>query len=160
MRTVAVLAASLIVLAGVLIGIMQSPKSPTGAAVYEDAIVTKIIDGDTIVVEGGQKVRLLGIDTDEKGSPCFYPAKERISDLILNRQVKLQGEGDNKDMYDRLLRWVWLDGKNINEQMVAEGLAVARFEQRSAFQDEVAVLEHTALVNNIGCKWENFTIFK
>lgn len=158
MRTLAVLAASLIIIAGILVGIMQSSKSPTGAAVHEDVIVTKIVDGDTVVIEGGQKVRLLGMDTDERGEPCYYPAKERISDLILNKEVRLESEGDDKDMYDRLLRWIWLDGKNINEQMVAEGMAVARFEKQSRYWDEVAALEHTAIVNQIGCKWENFTL--
>ncbi|MCX6719953.1 MAG: DUF5667 domain-containing protein [Candidatus Staskawiczbacteria bacterium] len=44
----------------------------------ENTIVTKVIDGDTIVVEGGFHVRLLGMDADEKGYPCYEPASRRF----------------------------------------------------------------------------------
>ncbi len=159
MRKVALLVAFAILLAGAFF-MLNSPGSPTGAVVgggNEDAIVTRIVDGDTVVVEGGRKVRLLGMDTDERGEPCYAVAKDRLASLILNREVRLEREGDDKDMYDRLLRWIWLDDVNINQRMVAEGLAVARFEQESRYQEEMASVEHSAIVNRLGCKWANIT---
>ena len=57
-------------------------------------LVTKVIDGDTIVVEGGYHIRLLGIDTDEKGYPCYEAAKSRLEELVLNKKVKLE-KGDD-----------------------------------------------------------------
>ncbi|MFH0830154.1 MAG: thermonuclease family protein [Candidatus Aenigmatarchaeota archaeon] len=160
MRLAALLVACAILLVGAFFT-LSSSGSPTGAAVAtsggEKLIVTKIIDGDTIVVEGGEHVRLLGIDTDEKGQPCFAAAKQRLYDLVLNREVTLEREGDDRDMYDRLLRWIWLDDVNINQQMVAEGLAVARFDQKSKYQEKVAAVEHAAIVNKLGCKWANIT---
>ncbi len=120
-------------------------------------IITRIVDGDTVVIEGGQKVRLLGIDTDERGEPCYNTAKTGLAGMILNRRVRLQSDGQNKDRYDRLLRWIWLNETNINVEMVAKGLAVARFEQPVLYQNEVAVAEKAAIENRMGCKWQNFT---
>ena len=157
MKRAAALVACLILAIGAWFT-LNSPPSPTGAAIVQDkVIVTKIVDGDTVVVEGGQKVRLLGIDTDERGEPCYAVAKNRLAALILNKEVQLEREGDDKDMYDRLLRWIWLDGKNMNEKMVAEGMAVARFEQHSKYQERIAAVEHAAIANKLGCKWGNIT---
>jgi len=49
--------------------------SPALLLPTSEAVVTKIIDGDTIVIQGGQHLRLLGIDADESGYPCYEPAK-------------------------------------------------------------------------------------
>ena len=89
-------------------------------------MVTKVIDGDTIVVEG-EHVRLLGIDADERGYPCHGEAKNRLEEYVLNKEVFLEADKSDKDQYDRYLRYIFLDGKNINLQLVKEGLAVARF---------------------------------
>ena len=160
MKLAAALVACLILAIGAWFT-LSSPPSPTGAAVAtsggEKLIVTKIIDGDTVVVEGGEHVRLLGIDTDEKGQPCYAAAKQRLYDLVLNKEVTLERDGDDKDMYDRLLRWIWLNGTNINEKMVAEGLAVARFYQKSKYTERIAAVEHAAIANKLGCKWANIT---
>lgn len=156
MRLAAVSVACVVLVVGAWFT-LTFPSSPTGAAVHEVKIVTRIVDGDTIVIEGGQKVRLLGVDTDERGESCYTVAKNRLAALVLDKEVQLEREGDDKDMYDRLLRWIWLDGKNINEQMVAEGMAVARFEQKSKYQERIAAVEHSAIVNKLGCKWGNIT---
>lgn len=52
----------------------------------EPAVVTKIIDGDTLVAAGGNHVRLIGIDADEKGYPCFDVARRRLEELVLPRR--------------------------------------------------------------------------
>jgi len=49
-------------------------------------LVTKIIDGDTVLIEGGYSVRLLGIDADERGNPCYGIAKERLEGMVLNKK--------------------------------------------------------------------------
>ena len=73
------------------------------------SIVTKVIDGDTVVVEGGYHVRLLGIDTDERGYPCYNEAKKRLEELVLNKEVYLESDKDDKDQYERYLRYLILD---------------------------------------------------
>src|SRR3989344_971992 len=46
-----------------------------------NTIVTKVIDGDTVVVQGGEHVRLSGIDADEKNYPCYGDAKIGLEKL-------------------------------------------------------------------------------
>lgn len=123
----------------------------------EKARVTKIIDGDTIIVEGGRHIRLLGIDTDEKGYPCYIPAKKRLEELILNKEVYLERDKEDKDQYGRYLRYVFIENnntkENVNLRMVKEGLAVARFYENEKYKEEIMDAEKFAIENKIGCKW-------
>lgn len=119
-----------------------------------EAIVTKVIDGDTVVIQGGDHVRLLGIDADESGYPCYKAAKTRLEELVLGKTVKLEADQENLDQYGRLLRHVFLDGKNIDEQLVSEGLAIARFyPENQKYKTEIVAAETTAIQNKAGCKW-------
>ncbi len=120
----------------------------------EERIVTKIIDGDTIIVEGGDSVRLLGIDCDERGKQCYTPAKNRIEESLLNKRVTLVKSGEDKDQYDRKLRYILLEGENINVKMVGEGYCVARFVgDQELYKKEIQEAESLAISNRIGCKW-------
>ena len=120
----------------------------------EQTIVTKVIDGDTVIVEGGESVRLLGMDTDEKGYPCFTPAKKRMEALVFGKQVMLEKDLEDKDQYGRFLRYVFLEERNICLQMVEEGFAVARFpEENAKYRQEIVAAEKYAQENGIGCKW-------
>ncbi|MEN9626421.1 MAG: hypothetical protein RL557_749 [archaeon] len=121
----------------------------------ETGFVTKIIDGDTIVVDG-EHIRLLGIDTSEKGEPCYKEAKDRLADLILNKEVILEKDVKDKDQYKRFLRYVFIDDKerlNINLQLVAEGLAIARFYENTKYKEDILEAEKIARESKIGCKW-------
>lgn len=136
---------------------LGSPSGAVVATTKEAALVTRIVDGDTIVVEGGQKVRLLGMDTDERGEPCYSEAKNALAGMILNKEVQLERDGEDKDMYGRLLRWIWLDNSLINEEMVKLGLAAARFEQPVHYEERIAAAEKAAIDGKLGCKWANLT---
>ena len=118
----------------------------------ERGFVTKVIDGDTIIVEG-KKVRLLGIDADEKGYACYEEAKKRLEELVLNKAVRLEKDRIDKDQYGRLLRYVWLNNTNINLLLVKEGLAIARIENAFKYADQFVSAEQEARTKAIGCKW-------
>lgn len=124
----------------------------------EKGFVSKIIDGDTVVING-ESVRLLGIDSDERGEPCYAAAKKRISELILNKEVILEKDTEDKDQYKRLLRYLWLEREgekiNVNLKMVEEGLAVARFYESQKYKNQIVNAEKSARDNGVGCKWEN-----
>lgn len=140
----------LLVLSFTCLCVSKSSAQPS----TQTALVTKIIDGDTIVIQGGEHIRLLGIDADERGQPCWTPAKERLEELILNKEVLLESDSTDKDQYDRLLRYVFLDGQNINLQIVSEGLAIARFYQENEkYKDGIVAAESEAIASQIGCKW-------
>ena len=87
----------------------------------EEAFVSKVIDGDTIVANG-EHIRLLGIDADERGYNCYDEAKLELEEWILDKEVVLEKDKTDKDQYGRLLRYVILDGENINIKLVEEGL--------------------------------------
>jgi micrococcal nuclease len=120
-------------------------------------LATKIIDGDTFLIEGGYSVRILGIDADERGYPCYDAAKNRLEELILNKEVKLEKGRENLDQYCRYLRYVFLDNKNISLELVKEGLAIARFSPEDVkYREEIARAEKEAKDNKVGCKWSTF----
>jgi len=117
-------------------------------------LATKIIDGDTFVIEGGYSVRILGIDADERGYPCYDAAKNRLEELILNKEVKLEMGSENLDQYCRYLRYIFLGDKNISLELVREGLAIARFSpEDTKYRAEITTAEEEAKENKIGCKW-------
>lgn len=97
----------------------------------QQAKVVRVIDGDTIVLESGEKVRYIGIDAPEihhpqQGVECFgTQAFERNKALVEGKIVNLEKDVSETDKYGRLLRYVWLENTLINESLILEGYAVA-----------------------------------
>lgn len=89
--------------------------------------VTRVIDGDTFETETGEKVRLIGINAPEISDIFGQEAKQYLSYLIENKTVDLQADNlsNDRDRYQRLLRYVILDGVDINKKMVSDGFAFA-----------------------------------
>lgn len=130
-----------------------SGKATSHFSFVGEKVVSKVIDGDTVVVEG-ESIRLLGMDADERGYPCYNEAKKRLEELVLSKEVILEADVEDKDQYDRYLRYIFLDGKNINLQLVEEGMAVARFyPENQKYKEEIVKAEITARENKVGCKW-------
>lgn len=116
----------------------ETPQEATGSAgveiAGERALVTKVIDGDTIVVNDKLTVRFIGIDTPETVDPrrpvaCFgKEASNKTKSLLSGKDVILQKDVSETDKYGRLLRYVFLplpDGQNlfVNDYLVREGYA-------------------------------------
>ncbi len=85
--------------------------------------VERIIDGDTIVVTNNTHVRLLGINTPEKGERYYKKAKDFLANMISNKTIKLEYGKDKTDLYGRTLAYIILDRKNINFESVKNGFA-------------------------------------
>ncbi|MCB0975322.1 MAG: thermonuclease family protein [Actinobacteria bacterium] len=94
--------------------------------------VVGVADGDTIDVEFRghvSTVRLLGIDTPETHHPnkpvqCFGPeASAWTTSTLMGATVELEFDQQRRDVYDRLLAWVWLDGELVNTTLVKLGYA-------------------------------------
>ncbi len=86
--------------------------------------VVKVIDGDTIIVAGGEKVRYAGIDTPEYGEPFFEEATEKNATLLGGSRVTLVVCSERpRDDYGRLLAFVYADGVDVSEVILGEGLA-------------------------------------
>ena len=95
----------------------------------ESAIVTRVIDGDTVEVNINGKlrsVRYIGIDTPEtkhpsKSSECFGPEASRFNEeLVSGQQVLLENDVTNTDRYGRLLRYLWIEGVGLVNQILVE----------------------------------------
>lgn len=122
----------------------------------EDALVTRVTDGDTIVIDGGERVRLLGIDTPERGDDYYNEAKEFLEERILMKNVKLERSVEDKDMYDRLLRYVWINDSLINLELVERGYASAYFyNENEKYKDLIADAEKKAIEKKIGIFSQN-----
>lgn len=84
--------------------------------------VINIVDGDTFDIETGNRIRLVLIDAPEYPKGCYsLQAKERLKNLILNKQVSF--EVLKKDNFGRLLAFVFLNELLINKALVSEGYA-------------------------------------
>jgi hypothetical protein len=85
--------------------------------------VSRVIDGDTLQLQNEDIVRLICIDTPEKGEPGADEATQYLESLVLNKIVRLEKDVSEKDKYDRLLRYVYVDDVFVNKQLVKEGHA-------------------------------------
>lgn len=95
------------------------------------ATVERIIDGDTLVVRGGARVRLVQIDAPESGTEC-YSAASRLELVRLARPgsqaiLEVDPALDRVDRYGRLLRYVHAGGRNVNVELVRRGAATPWF---------------------------------
>jgi micrococcal nuclease len=92
------------------------------------ARVARVIDGDTIVLAGGEHVRYIGIDAPETDpqEPLAGEATTVNRDLVEGKIVRLEVDTSETDRYGRLLRYVWVDDVMVNLELVRRGLAEAK----------------------------------
>jgi micrococcal nuclease len=97
-------------------------KGQTGF--LKEVTVHSVIDGDTIEITNGIKVRYLGIDAPELFEPLHEEAKERNIKLLKGRQIKLEVcKEEPRDKYGRVLAWVYADGELVNVTILRDGYA-------------------------------------
>lgn len=93
--------------------------------------VVRVIDGDTIEIESGQKVRYIGIDTPETVDPrnlpqCFgSQAAAKNRELVEGKNIYVEKDISETDKYGRLLRYIYVDNIFVNDYLVREGFAYA-----------------------------------
>lgn len=124
--------------------------------------VTKVIDGDTIELFIGESVRYIGIDTPEihenigsqwlyKPRPYAEEAKEFNRTLVEGKRVRLEFDVQKKDKYNRLLAYVYIDGKMVNLEMVREGYAmIYTYPPNVKYVEEFVGAQQYARENNKG----------
>jgi micrococcal nuclease len=129
----------------------------TAARDFETATVARVIDGDTVELGNGERVRYIGIDTPETVHPekpveCYGPeATERNRELVEGKSVELLGDGPDRDGFGRLLRFVFVDGTFVNAELVWEGFAHASsYGDETRFDQTLVQLERSARESNRG----------
>jgi micrococcal nuclease len=129
----------------------ETPAVPAG----EEAVVTDVIDGDTIEVQmNGQtyRVRYIGINTPEWDEPCGEEASAANALLVSGQTVTLVRDISETDQYGRLLRYVYVGDLFVNEYLVAQGWAEAvEYPPDTAFAGDFETLETEAAAAGLGC---------
>lgn len=110
--------------------------------------VARVIDGDTVELEDGKRVRFLGINTPEKGFAYYEEAREFLRNLVENKTVRI--ESSELDKYGRILGYVFLDGENVNEKILRAGLATLYYYDRDGYYEDFRRAEELARENEIG----------
>jgi len=114
--------------------IAEATATPSATASRTLAQVVRVVDGDTIAVamDGVEyRVRYIGINTPETVDPrkpveCYgREGSQRNRELVEGQTVELEKDVSETDQYDRLLRYVWLNGDMVNAILVREGYALA-----------------------------------
>ena len=107
--------------------------------------VDRIIDGDTFYLTNNESVRLIGINTPERGEYYYLESKNKLKDLIEGKQVSLEEDEENRDAYGRLLRYAYINNTFVNLIMVQEGYARAYpYGNNLRYQNEFADAEQRA----------------
>lgn len=116
----------------------------------EMVTVLRVIDGDTIELESGERVRYIGIDTPESVHPdkpdeCFgAEAAARNRELVEGRTVTLLRDVSDRDKYGRLLRYVYVGDVLVNGLLVREGYA-----QVTTYPPDVAHVEEYLIAQRV-----------
>ena len=106
----------------------------TNCHVEEKGICTNVVDGDTIYLDNGDKIRFVGVNTPEKGVEGYDTSKYFVQKLCLNKEVGIDiDDSKHSDKYGRTLGVVIVDGKNLNEMLLKEGLAEIMYMPPSEF---------------------------
>lgn len=127
------------------------PNVPQG----DTGRVTYIIDGDTIDVEiNGEtfRVRYIGVNTPESDEVCYQEAKNANSALVMGKTVTLVRDQSETDRFDRLLRYVYVDGTFVNERLVGDGWAEAvEYPPDTLYTAHFRDVERQAVAASNGC---------
>ncbi len=94
-----------------------------GVASEERAQVIRVIDLDTLELEGGERVRLLCVNAPERQAPWTAGAEEKLRAIVVDQDVVMKRDISDRDSFGRLLRQVYVNGTWVQEFLVREGYA-------------------------------------
>ncbi|VVA44047.1 Nuclease [Candidatus Roizmanbacteria bacterium] len=128
---------------------------PNGASTNISPItVIEVGDGDTLKLSDGKTFRLYGVNAPEVKEPFFEEAKSFTENLVLGKEISFEQEENYKvDKFGRSLGYVFIDGVNLNIELVRNGLArVVLYEKRAKikYQDELLSAEKSAKEMKLG----------
>jgi micrococcal nuclease len=144
-----------VLLLAVLVWLARGPLKevfePKPAPSREWRVVVRVVDGDTLVLDGNERVRLIGVDTPESVDPrrpVQYFGKEASAftrRVAEGKRARLAYDRERTDRYGRTLAYVYLeDGPFLNAEIIRQGYghAYTRFPFRYA--DEFRAYEREA----------------
>ena len=143
-----------IILAFRLVEEIGRDKSPG-----ERFIVKRVIDGDTVELLGGDRLRLLAVDTPEKDEPFYDRARQFLEDLTLGKAARIEYGNRRRDRYGRLLGYLYIDSLFVNKVILENGLGYLYLfkdnDPNSPPVQQLLAAQRTALENKTGL-WSLF----
>lgn len=153
--------------AGVFAGLLAAAFSALSAlaatpSTGQFVTVTHVIDGDTVEIEGGERIRLLGIDTPEDkrirksgggkrlvpAQPFFIEAKRLLRELVAKKRVKIVIGDESVGYYGRTLAHLYLpDGGDVQVELLRRGYAMV-----TAYPPNIAHLQPYAAIESEACR--------
>lgn len=137
--------------------LVLSPTPKVKGEQTQEVLVIGVTDGDTIEIEGGKKVRYIGINTPETVDPrksvqCFgHEASNKNKELVLGKKVRLEKDVSETDKYGRLLRYVWVGNTFVNDYLVRQGYAQSStYPPDVKYQDQFLQAQKEAREQNRG----------
>ncbi len=132
------------------------PPGPPQQA--EDVQVLRVVDGDTIEVsiDGAiERVRYIGIDTPEVNARCADEATRLNEELLGDSAVRLAPDEENRDVYGRILRYVYVGDVHINLELAKRGVAeILSIPPNTRHAEPFKTAVATARAGGIGCLWD------
>lgn len=114
-------------------------------------IVKKVIDGDTIVLEDGRKVRLIGINAPEKYQKFGLESTLKTKELTLEKEVILEYDKDKEDDYGRTLAYVYTEEIFVNYELLKGGFAyLMTIPPNTKYLEEFKKVYQEAKANKLG----------
>ena len=118
-------------------GVDSSPSDPVSTPVIppgngptqpdnlETVTIAKVVDGDTVELTDGRRVRYIGMNTPERDQPYYKDASDANRQLVNGKSVQLELDVEPIDKYGRTLGYIWVDGTMANLEIVRRGFANA-----------------------------------
>ncbi len=132
-------------------------STATSISTESGVLVSRVVDGDTIELSTGQKVRYIGMDTPETVDPrkpvqCFgKEASLENKKLVEGKMVTLVKDVSETDKYGRLLRYVYVDNIFVNDYLTRNGFAyMATFPPDVKFAQQFKAAQEEARINKRG----------
>jgi micrococcal nuclease len=140
-------------------GKARRPKVPAPrlSSTGGQATVVAVLDGDTIIINGGQKVRYAGLNTPETHHPdklpeyCGQEAFEANRRLVAGQTVRLEFDALRRDKYGRLLAYVYVNSLFVNAELIRQGYAqVSTYKENQRHHEEFDRLQQHAIAARRG----------
>ena len=115
------------------------------------AVVERVVDGDTVVLNNSEKVRFICVNTPEKNEDGYIEATNFLKEILLNKTVLLVKDTTEKDKYGRLLRYVYLNGTFVNSLIAEKGFGGSfPYAPDLKLCDEIKIAEEKAKLSKLG----------
>lgn len=114
----------------------------------QEVFAVRAVDGDTIEIEDGLKIRLKGINAPEKSMIYYDEAREFLSGLVADKRIRIENYG--ADRYGRLLVYAYAGGVLINKEILRRGFGNLYYYEKDEHFKELEEAEKFARLNKLG----------